>query len=60
VNKHSFKITIEAATEQEALQKLQAAVTLIEKLKTQEIKKLADIVKNDPVKTAIARNALGF
>jgi hypothetical protein len=60
VNKHSFKISIEAATEQEALQKLQAAVTLIEKLKTAEIKKLADIVKNDPVKTAIARNALGF
>ena len=60
MNKHSFKISIEAATEQEALQKLQAAVTLIEKLKTAEIKKLADIVKNDPVKTAIARNALGF
>lgn len=60
MNKHSFKITIEAPTDQEALQKLQAAVTLIEKLKTAEIKKLADIVRNDPVKTALARQALGF
>jgi hypothetical protein len=60
MSKNSFKITIEAPTEQEALQKLQAAVTLIEKLKTAEIRKLADIVKNDPVKTAFARQALGF
>ncbi|HVD99528.1 MAG TPA: hypothetical protein VNB90_15070 [Cytophagaceae bacterium] len=60
MSKNSFKITIEAPTEQEALQKLQAAVILIEKLKTAEIRKLADIVKNDPVKTALARQALGF
>ncbi len=60
MNKHSFKVSIEAASEGEALEKLQAAVTLMEKLKTGEIKKLADIVKNDPIKTAIARKALGF
>ncbi len=60
MDKHSFKVSIEAASESEALEKLKAAVTLIEKLKTAEIKKLADIVKNDPVKAAIARKALGF
>lgn len=60
MNKHSFKVSIEASNEQEALEKLQSAVTLIEKLKTAEIKKLADIVKNDPIKTAIARRALGL
>lgn len=60
MNKHSFKVNIEAPSEQEALDKLKAAVILMEKLKTVEIKKLADIVKNDPIKTAIARKALGL
>ncbi len=53
-------MNIEAVSEAEAMEKLQAAVTLIGKLKTAEIKKLADIVKNDPIKTAIARKALGL
>ena len=60
MNNHSFKVSIEANNEAEAFVKLQSAVTLIEKLKTAEIKKLADIVKNDPIKTAIARRALGL
>ena len=60
MNKHSFRVDIEAVSEAEAMEKLQAAVTLIGKLKTSEIKKLADIVKNDPIKTAIARKALGL
>lgn len=58
--KYSFEIEIEAASEQEATEKLKSAGTLMQKLKSNEIKKLAEVVKNDPVKTAIAKKALGL
>ena len=32
----------------------------MQKLKAHEIKKLADVVKNDPVKTSFAKKALGL
>ena len=56
---YSYEVSIHADTEPEAQQKLKAAITLIKKLKTTEIKKLADIVENDPAKTAMAKRALG-
>jgi hypothetical protein len=55
-----FEITVKAESEQEAGEKLNAAATLMGKLTTKEIKKLADVVKNDPVKIAIAKKALGL
>jgi len=58
--KHTFEINIEAQTEQEAIVKLQAASTLMQKLKAGEIAKLADVVKNDPAKTMLAKKALGL
>lgn len=58
--RHTFDITIEASSEQEAIEKLKAASTLMQKLKTNEIAKLADVVKNDPMKTALAKRALGL
>lgn len=57
---YTFEVTIEAQTQQEAQVKLQAAATLMQKLKPGEIAKLADVVKRDPVKTAIAKKALGL
>ena len=54
MNKYSFEINIEAHSQQEAEEKLKAASTLMEKLKAKEITTLADVVKNNPVKTAIA------
>ncbi len=60
MNKYNFDISIEAATEQEAIEKLKAASALMQKLKINEIKKLAEVVKNDPVKTAFAKKALGL
>jgi hypothetical protein len=33
---------------------------LMQKLKAREIAKLADVVKNDPIKTSIAKKALGL
>jgi len=58
--KHTFEISIEAETEQEASNKLRAASTLMQKLKANEISKLAEVVKNDPIKTSLAKRALGL
>jgi len=58
--KYSFEINIEAQTEQEASVKVQAASTLMQKLAAREIAKLAEVVKNDPVKTTLAKKALGL
>jgi hypothetical protein len=56
---YPFEISIEALSEADALQKLKAAVTLMKKLKLSEIQKLAHIVEHDPIKTAMAKRALG-
>jgi hypothetical protein len=39
--------------------KMEALNTLAAKLSDKELLKLADIVKNDPIKLAMAKNALG-
>ncbi len=58
--KFSFDITIEAPTQMEAIEKLKAATVLMQRLKVNELKKLAEVVKNDPIKTAFAKKALGL
>lgn len=58
--KYTFEINIEAATQDEASLKIQAATTLMQKLSAREIAKLAEVVKNDPVKTTLAKKALGL
>ena len=58
--KYTFEISIEAQTQEEALGKVQAASTLMQKLSAREIAKLAEVVKNDPVKTTLAKKALGL
>jgi hypothetical protein len=60
MNKFSYDITIEANSQEEAVIKLKAASVLMQKLKPNEINRLAEVVKNDPVKTAIAKKALGL
>jgi hypothetical protein len=60
MSKFTFEITIEASTPQEAEAKLKAASVLMQKLKEKELTRLADVVKNDPVKIAIAKKALGL
>lgn len=59
MNKHSYTIVIEAATEKDADTKMKALTVLASKLNPRELEKLADIIKNDPVKTAMAKKALG-
>ena len=59
MKKFNYDISIEAASEAEADAKMKALSVLAKKLNTKELVKLADIVQNDPVKTAIAKKALG-
>lgn len=58
--KYTFEITIEAIAPQEAEAKLKAASVLMQKLKEKELTRLAEVVKNDPIKIAIAKKALGL
>jgi len=60
MSKYSFDIDLEAESEKEATEKIKAAITLIQKLKTTEIKKLAEVVATDPAKTALAKKYLGL
>lgn len=57
--KFNYEISIEAPTEQEADKKMKAISVLASKLNVKELDKLAYIVKNDPVKLAMAKSALG-
>ncbi len=54
-----YKISVSAKEEKEADQKIKAITTLLKKLSEKELSKLAHIVANDPVKTALAKRALG-
>ena len=58
--KFNYNFQIEAATEKEADTKMEALTVLASRLSTKEVDKLADIVKNDSVKTAMAKAALGL
>lgn len=60
MNKFSFDVSVEANSSEEALAKIKAASVLMQKLKPNEISRLAEVVKNDPIKTAIAKKALGL
>ena len=55
----NYDIAIEAPSEAEADAKMKAIIVLVKKLKTNELAKLAHIVQNDPIKTAMAKKALG-
>ena len=58
--KHSYDIDITASNEQEANAKMKAVMTLLSKLTTKELEKLAHIIQNDPGTTALAKQFLGL
>lgn len=60
MKKYNYDITIEASNENEADTKMGALTTLAAKLKANELAKLANVVKNDPVKTTLAKKYLGL
>ena len=59
MKKYQYEISIEASTELEAQSKMAALTVLAAKLRSNELAKLAHIVKSDPVKTALAKKYLG-
>ena len=59
MKKYHYDISIEAKDEAEANAKMAAITTLASKLKANELTKLAHVIKNDPVKTALAKKYLG-
>lgn len=59
MEKFKYEISIQAASREEAQTKMAALAILASHLKTRELEKLAHIVKNDPVKTALAKKYLG-
>lgn len=58
--KFKYNFSIEAPTEKEAETKMTALTVLASRLNAKELDKLAHIVKSDPVKTAMAKAALGM
>lgn len=58
-NKFHYDLSIEASSTKEADEKMNALIILVTKLKAQELIKLAHIVKNDPIKTGMAKRYLG-
>jgi hypothetical protein len=56
---YNYEINIEATTEAEADTKMSAIIVLVKKLKSTELAKLAHIVQHEPIKTAMAKKALG-
>jgi hypothetical protein len=59
MKKYQYDISIEAASQTEADAKMTALTTLAVKLKPNELAKLAHVIKNDPIKTALAKKYLG-
>lgn len=59
MKKFHYDITIEATHQTEADAKMTALTTLASKLSQKELTKLAHVIKNDPVKTALAKKYLG-
>lgn len=59
MKKYNYEIEIQATTEAEADTKMDAIGILLKKLSAKELAKLAHVIQHDPLKTAIAKKALG-
>lgn len=59
MKKFHYDLSLEAKTENEANSKMQSLTTLASKLSEKELLQLAHVIKNDPIKTALAKKYLG-
>src|SRR6476661_4399698 len=57
MRKYNYELEIAASNEKEADVKMEALTILAAKLNAKELEKLGYIVKNDPIKTAMAKKA---
>jgi hypothetical protein len=59
MNQFEYDIAIQANTQNEADTKMEALMTIAARLTSNELAKMADVIKNDPFKTALAKKYLG-
>ena len=59
MKEYNYNIRIPAILEKEANEKIAALAVLASNLSAKELTRLAQIVKTDPVKTALAKKYLG-
>jgi hypothetical protein len=59
MNKYTFQITIETLSREEAVEKIKAAVIVMQKLNNKELHKLSEYVQ-DPAKMALAKTYFGL
>lgn len=59
MKKYQYDFSVEAASQTEADAKMTALATLAGRLKSNELAKLAHVIANDPIKTALAKKYLG-
>lgn len=57
---YEFELKIQATSIEAATRKANAGAVLLENLSTEEIEKLAYVVRNEPEKLALARKFLGL
>lgn len=60
MKKHTYNFSVPADTEREAEIKMDALKILATYLTGIELQKLANVVKNDPIKTSLAKSYLGI
>lgn len=60
MKKYQYDIVISATCEQEADSKMKSLIVLASKLSAKELERLAHVVEHEPVKTALAKKALGL
>lgn len=60
MTEYQYEISISAANENQADTKMEALTVLASRLSAKELFKLADVVQNDPIKTALAKKYLGL
>jgi hypothetical protein len=59
MNTYHYSLAISESTEANADAKMKALMVLARKLSVKELEKLAHIIEHDPIKTALAKKALG-
>ncbi len=60
MEKYKFSISIQADTQKEAFEKAKAVAELASYLSAETLTALANVVKNDPSKVALAKKFLGI
>jgi hypothetical protein len=60
MQKFQYDIAISAASEMEADSKMKSLTVLASKLNAKELEKLSSVILHEPVKTALAKKALGL